>query len=78
MMNGGQDALLIVLVLSIWSLAVAAAVALGVHLIRSRRPAARPMPSPLGILERRYAMGEIDREQFDDARARLREHELDL
>ena len=79
MMNGGQDALLIFLVLSIWSLAVAAAVALGVHLIRSRRrPAARPMPSPLGILERRYATGEIDREQFDDARARLREHELDL
>jgi putative membrane protein len=36
------------------------------------------MPSPLGILERRYATGEIDREQFDDARARLREHELDL
>ena len=77
MMNGGgQDALWIFLALSIWSLAVAAALAFGVHLIRSRRPAARPLPSPLDILERRYATGEIDREQFDDARARLREHDL--
>ncbi|TCN42212.1 hypothetical protein EV644_104594 [Kribbella orskensis] len=56
MMNGGgQDALWIFLALFIWSLAVAAALALGVHLIRSRRPAARPLPSPLDILERRYA-----------------------
>lgn len=79
MMNGGgQDALWIVLALSIWLLAVAAAVTLGLHLVLSRRPAARPLPSPLDILERRYAAGEIDREQFDDARARLREHELDL
>jgi uncharacterized membrane protein len=77
MMNG-QDAVWIVLALAGWALVLAAAVAVGVHLIRSRRPAARPMPSPLGILERRYAMGQIDREQFDDARARLREYELNL
>ena len=76
--GGGQDALWIFVALSIWSLAVAAALALGVHLIRSRRPTTRPLPSPLDMLERRYATGEIDREQFDDARARLREHELDL
>jgi putative membrane protein len=31
----------------------------------------------LDILEHRYAAGEIDREDFDDARARLREHEID-
>jgi putative membrane protein len=80
MMNGeGQDALWIVLALTFWALAVVAGgVAVGVHLIRSRRPTTRRVPSPLDILERRYAAGEIDREQFDDARARLREHELDL
>ena len=78
MHGGDQDVLWIILALSFWFLLVAAAVALGVHLVRSRRPVARAVPSPLDILERRYAAGEIDREQFDDARARLREYEIDL
>lgn len=80
MMTGGdgQDVLWIVLTLSVWFLLVAGAVAFGLHLVRTRRPPARMLPSPLDILERRYAAGEIDREQFDDARARLREHDLDL
>jgi len=45
-----------------------------------RQPPRRPpaLPSPLDILERRYAAGEITREDFDEARARLREHELDV
>jgi putative membrane protein len=79
MMGGsGQDVLWVVLALFIWLVLVAAAVAVGAHQIRSRRPLPPALPSPLDILERRYAAGEIDRDQFDDARARLREHELDF
>lgn len=79
MMDGdGQDVLWIVLTLSVWFLLVAGAVGYGVHVIRTRRPPVRTFPSPLDILERRYAGGEIDHEQFDEARARLREHEIDL
>jgi uncharacterized membrane protein len=79
MMGGGNhDVLWIILSLSVWFLLVAGAVAIGVQLVCSRRPVPRGLPSPLDTLERRYAAGQIDREQFDDARARLREHELDL
>ncbi|MFG1813558.1 SHOCT domain-containing protein [Kribbella sp. NPDC049174] len=75
---GGQDVVWIVLALMLWLALVAGAVGLGVHLIRQSRPAPRVLPSPLDILERRYAAGELDRDEFDDARARLREHEIDL
>ena len=61
-----------------WILATSAAVWAVAHLIH--RPRRRPigLPSPLDILERRYAAGKLTREDFHDARARLREHELDL
>jgi len=67
-----------VLVLVLWILVVGVAPVAAVQMIRQppRRPPA--LPSPLDILERRYAAGEITREDFDEARARLREHELDV
>lgn len=52
----------------------AAVVTLG----RSRRQPPRRLPSPLDILERRYAAGDMTHEEFDEARARLRDHELDI
>ncbi|MEI8406558.1 MULTISPECIES: SHOCT domain-containing protein [unclassified Kribbella] len=75
---GGQDAVWIVLALTVWLALVAGAVGIGVHLIRQRRPVPQQLPSPLDILERQYAAGELDRDEFDQARARLREHEIDL
>jgi putative membrane protein len=36
------------------------------------------LPSPLDILERRFASGDLTREDFDEARARLREYGLDV
>lgn len=76
-----QDVVWVVLFLVIWAVSIASAVGVVVHYVRSQQPTlqSRPMlPSPLDILERRYATGEIDREEFDDARARLREHQTDL
>ena len=75
----GQDVVWVVLFLAVWAGSIAAAVAMVVHYVRSLQPtpSLRPTLSPLDILERRYAAGEIDREDFDDARARLREYEID-
>jgi uncharacterized membrane protein len=78
---GGLDAIWVVAVLVIWAVSIAAAAGIGVMYVRLPQRTSRSMPalpSPLDILERRYATGEIDREEFDDARARLREHEIDL
>jgi putative membrane protein len=70
----GQDYGWILLGLTVWLAVVAAAVLVGVHLIRTSRPHPVRPPSPLDLLERRFAAGEITRDDFDEARARLREH----
>lgn len=69
----------------VWSLVVllafiglnVGAVAAAVYFVRSmNRPSsrpARPVLSALDLLERRLATGEISTEEFDDARARLRD-----
>jgi putative membrane protein len=77
MHSTGPDAGWILLALTLWALAVAGALWLGAQLVRRPRPTPTSLPSPLDILERRYAAGEITREDFDEARARLREYELD-
>jgi uncharacterized membrane protein len=69
----------ILLGLTVWLAAIGGAVAVTVRAVRKPppRPKAR-VPSPLDILERRFAAGDITREDFDEARARLRELEIDL
>jgi putative membrane protein len=63
----------------VWVLVSGAAAWVAIRLLRPRRrPPPPTLPSPLDILERRYAAGEITHEDFDEARARLREHEIDL
>jgi len=65
--------------LTVWLTVIGGAVAVAVRAIRRPPPrAASRYPSALDILERRLASGEMTREDFDEARARLREHELDL
>ncbi|MFI7065259.1 SHOCT domain-containing protein [Kribbella sp. NPDC050124] len=81
MMHDGVDPNLIWILfgLTIWLAAIGGAVAVTVRAVRWPPPrAATRLPSPLDLLERRFAAGEISREDFDEARARLREHELDL
>jgi len=75
---GDGSAWVAVLVTVLWIAAVAGAAWAAVRLIRRPRPRPVSPPSPLDILERRYAAGKITREDFDEARARLREHELDI
>jgi putative membrane protein len=66
-------------VLVLWALVVGVAAWAAVRVIRHpHRQVHRTLPSPLDILERRFAAGEITRDDFDEARARLREHELDV
>ena len=66
----------------LWVLVLGGSVWAAVRLIRhpgqqaGRQPPS--LPSPLEILERRFAAGEMTHEDFDEARARLREHELDI
>jgi uncharacterized membrane protein len=78
MHNGGQGLGWVLVFLTISLAVVAGAIAVGVHAIRQRAPQPRRLPSPLDILERRFAAGELDRDEFDEARARLREREIDL
>jgi putative membrane protein len=75
-MGSGMEWILVVGIL--WVLVAAGAVWAAVRLIHQPRPRPTSVPSPLDILERRFAAGKITREDFDEARARLREHELDL
>ena len=77
--SGGAAAWIVLAVLA-WLILITVAAGIGVRYLRSLRPAPRPrpsLPSPLDILERRYAAGEIDSEEFDEARARLRERGID-
>ncbi|WP_432877280.1 SHOCT domain-containing protein [Kribbella sp. CA-245084] len=68
-----------VTVLVLWLLVMGGSAWAAVRLIRRPRRQLPPsLPSPLEILERRFAAGEITRDDFDEARARLREHNLDL
>ncbi|TCN27650.1 putative oligomerization/nucleic acid binding protein [Kribbella orskensis] len=68
----------ILLGLTVWFAVIGGAVAATVRAIRKPPPhPATRYPSPLDILERRLASGEITHEEFDEARARLREHEID-
>jgi putative membrane protein len=67
-----------VLVLVLWILVVGGAAVVAVRMIRQPQPKPPVLPSPLDLLERRFAAGEITRDEFDEARARLREHELDI
>ncbi|MFF0341449.1 SHOCT domain-containing protein [Kribbella sp. NPDC004875] len=80
MMHSGSNAVFwTVTVVVAWVLVSAVAAGIAIRLLRPRRRQPPPtLPSPLDILERRFAAGEITREDFDEARARLREHELDL
>lgn len=65
--------------LIVWALIVGGAAWATVRVIRQpRRQLPPPLPSALDILERRLAAGEITREDFDEARARLHAHNLDL
>jgi putative membrane protein len=79
MMHNGIDPALgwIVFGLMIWLAAIGGAVAVAVRSVR-RPPPPAVLPSPLEILERRFAAGKITRDDFDEARARLREHEIDI
>lgn len=61
-----------------WLLLIGLAGWLAVRLVRPPRRPPVTVPSALDILERRFATGKISRGDFDEARARLREHELDI
>jgi len=80
MMHNGIDPTLgwIVFGLTIWLAVIGGAIAVTIRSIHRPPPAASSLPSPLEILERRFAAGKITREDFDEARARLREHEIDV
>ena len=80
MMHNGIDPALgwIVFGLAVWLAAIGGAVVIAIRTIRRPPPAPSRLPSPLEILERRFAAGKITREDFDEARARLREHEIDI
>ena len=73
----GSDVGWILVVVTLWVLVAGGAVWAAVRLVHQPRPRPTSIPSPLDILERRFAAGKITREDFDEARARLREHELD-
>ncbi|MEV0804059.1 hypothetical protein AB0I34_40650 [Kribbella sp. NPDC050281] len=79
MMHNGIDPTLgwIVFGLTIWLAAIGGAIVLAIRTIH-HPPPPRALPSPLDILERRYATGKMTRDDFDEARARLHEYEIDI
>jgi putative membrane protein len=65
--------------LTVWLVVTGVAAWVAVRLVRGpRRPPTPTPPSPLDLLERRFAAGEMTRDDFDEARGRLREHQLDI
>ncbi|WP_157979554.1 SHOCT domain-containing protein [Kribbella monticola] len=78
MMHGqGADIGLLLAALTLWAATVGGAVWAGMRIVHRPQPRPPTLPSPLDLLERRYAAGKITQDAFDEARARLREHELD-
>lgn len=67
----------IIFLASLWILLAGGAVWITISLVCRPRPHPASLPSPLDILERRFAAGKMTREDFDEARARLRAHDLD-
>ena len=67
----------IIFVMALWVLLAGGAAWATIYLVSRPRPRPASLPSPLDILERRFAAGKMTREDFDEARARLRDHDLD-
>lgn len=77
MHSTGPGAGWIIFVVALWILLAGGATWVTISLIFRPRPHLATLPSPLDILERRFAAGKMTREDFDEARARLRTHDLD-
>ena len=75
---GAGSAWLAVTLMVLWLVVIAGAGWAALRLVQRSRPRPVSSPSPLDILERRFAAGDITLDEFDEARARLREHELDI
>jgi putative membrane protein len=73
----GYGVLWAIVMLLVWLGLIGGAVALVVHYVRPPSRPVRQPPTALDVLERRYAAGEIGAEEFDEARARLREYRVD-
>jgi len=67
----------IIFLVALWILLAGAATWVTISLVVRPLPQPASLPSPLDILERRFAAGKMTREDFDEARARLRAHDLD-
>jgi putative membrane protein len=78
MMQWTAPGLIWLLVVLLWAFAVGGATWGALRLVRRPRPRPTSVPSPLDLLERRFAAGEITREDFDQACVRLRHHDLDI
>jgi mono/diheme cytochrome c family protein len=77
MMGDGMMGGMMILCWVLGGLLVAALVAALIWVIRRSSQARPPVETPLTILERRYAQGEIDSEQFETMRRQLSEEEHD-
>ncbi|TWD84656.1 hypothetical protein FB561_5850 [Kribbella amoyensis] len=79
MMHGSAtDPAWIFVMVALWAVAIGTAFWLGARLLQRQHRPPPAFPSALDILERRLASGDISYAEFDEARARLREHELDI
>ncbi|WP_406054207.1 hypothetical protein [Kribbella sp. NBC_00889] len=77
MHSTGLGAGWIIFLVALWILLAGSATWVTISLISRPRPHPATLPSPLDILERRFAAGKMTRDDFDEARARLRTHDLD-